>query len=110
MIDLIWLVPLLPLIGFLLIGLGRNMLSKAIIGFVGCTTVLVSFIISIGVFLELNSSAVKSFTIPLFDWINAGALSIPFSFFNRPVKQYNAVDCNRNRFFDTRLFYGLYAS
>lgn len=85
MIDLVWLVPLLPLIGFLLIGLGRNMLSKAIIGFIGCTTVLVSFIISIGIFLELNSSSVKSVTIPLFDWINAGSLSIPFSFLIDPL-------------------------
>ncbi|HEY0670020.1 MAG TPA: NADH-quinone oxidoreductase subunit L [Sphingobacteriaceae bacterium] len=85
MIDLVWIVPLLPLIGFLLIGLGRNMLSKAIIGFIGCTTVLVSFIISIGIFLELNSSSVKSVTIPLFDWINAGSLSIPFSFLIDPL-------------------------
>lgn len=85
MIDLIWLVPLLPLIGFLLIGLGRNIFSKAVIGFLGCATVLVSFIISLGVFFELNSSQVKSFTIPLFSWISAGSLSIPFSFLVDPL-------------------------
>lgn len=85
MINLVWLVPLLPLLGFLLIGLGRNILSKAVIGFIGCTTVLVSFVISAGIFFELNSSAVKSFTIPLFDWINAGTLSIPFSFLVDPL-------------------------
>jgi NADH-quinone oxidoreductase subunit L len=85
MINLVWLVPLLPLLGFLLIGLSRNAFSKAVIGFIGCTTVLISFIISIGIFLELNSSAIKSFTIPLFDWIKAGTLSIPFSFLIDPL-------------------------
>lgn len=85
MINLVWLVPILPLIGFLVIGIGRNIFSKSIIGFIGCTTVLIAFIISLGIFFELNSSSVKSFTIPLFDWINAGKLSIPFSFLVDPL-------------------------
>lgn len=85
MINLVWLVPLFPLIGFLINGLGRNTLSKAIVGFVGCLTVLSSFAVSIGVFLELNASASKSFVIPIFDWISAGSIKIPFSFMVDPL-------------------------
>ena len=85
MIDLVWLVPLFPLIGFLINGLGRNMLPKSVVGFMGCLTVFASFILSGAIFFELNSSETKSFTIPLFDWISAGSLKIPFSFLIDPL-------------------------
>ena len=85
MINLVWLVPLFPLIGFLINGLGRNTLPKRIVGFTGCFTVLASFIVSVGIFFELNSSETKSFIIPLFDWISAGSVKIPFSFMVDPL-------------------------
>lgn len=85
MINLVWLVPLFPLIGFLINGLGRNTLSKSVIGITGCLTVLASFVVSIGIFFELNSSETKSFIVPLFDWISAGAVKIPFSFMVDPL-------------------------
>jgi NADH-quinone oxidoreductase subunit L len=31
----IWLIPILPLAGFVINGLGRNTLSKGVIGFIG---------------------------------------------------------------------------
>lgn len=80
MINLVWLVPLFPLAGFLLIGLGRNVLPKAFTGFLGSLTVLLSFILSVAIFLELQASAAKTFVVPLFDWIQAGNLLVPFSF------------------------------
>lgn len=85
MINLVWLIPLFPLLGFLINGLGRNTLSKTVVGFVGCLTVLASFAVSVGIFLELNSSETKSFIIPIFDWISAGAVKIPFSFLIDPL-------------------------
>lgn len=85
MIDLVWLIVLFPLIGFLINGLGRNILPKSVVGFIGSLTILLSFGLSLGVFFELNSSDVKSFTIPLFDWISAGSLLIPFSFLVDPL-------------------------
>jgi len=85
MINLVWLIPLFPLLGFLINGLGRNMLSKTVIGFVGCLTVLASFSVSVGIFIELNSSETKSFIIPIFDWISAGTVKIPFSFLIDPL-------------------------
>ena len=85
MIHLIWLVPLFPLIGFLINGLGRNVLSKNLIGFVGSAAILLSFAVSVGVFTELNASEVKSFTVPLFNWIQVGSLTVPFSFLIDPL-------------------------
>ena len=85
MINLVWLIPLFPLLGFLINGLGRNMLSKTVVGFVGCFSVLASFAVSVGIFLELNSSETKSFIIPIFDWISAGTVKIPFSFLIDPL-------------------------
>lgn len=78
--QLVWLIPLLPLIGFLINGLGRNVLPKGAVGFIGSAVVLLSFIVSIGIFTELNESTVKSTVFPLFDWIQVGNLKIPFSF------------------------------
>ncbi|HEY1023653.1 MAG TPA: NADH-quinone oxidoreductase subunit L [Sphingobacteriaceae bacterium] len=85
MINLVWLVPLLPLIGFLINGLGRNVLSKSLVGLVGCLSVLASFAISVGIFVELNASETKSFIVPVFDWITAGTLSVPFNFLVDPL-------------------------
>ena len=80
MIGLVWLVPLLPLIGFLINGLGRNVLPRSVTGFIGCLTVFLSFIISAGIFLELNSVQEKAFLVPVFSWIRAIDFSIRVSF------------------------------
>ncbi|MEJ7556792.1 MAG: NADH-quinone oxidoreductase subunit L [Pedobacter sp.] len=85
MINLVWLVPLIPLIGFILNGLGRNTFSKGLIGIIGSGVILISFILSIGIFLELGSDTSKSHEIFLFDWISAGTLKIPLSFLVDPL-------------------------
>jgi NADH-quinone oxidoreductase subunit L len=79
MIDLVWLIPLLPLAGFLINGLGRNVLSKSAVGFIGSAVVFLSFAISVGIFFELGSSAEKTHVLQVFDWIGAGKLSVPFA-------------------------------
>lgn len=84
-IDLVWLVPLIPLIGFIINGLGRNTLSKGLIGFIGSSVIFISFAISIGIFSALASSPVKSHEVFLFDWISAGSLHIPLSFLVDPL-------------------------
>jgi NADH-quinone oxidoreductase subunit L len=84
-IDLVWLVPLIPLIGFIINGLGRNTLSKSLIGFIGSSVIFISFAISVGIFFELSGSASKSHEIFLFDWISAGNLNIPLSFLVDPL-------------------------
>ena len=84
--QLAYLVPLLPLIGFLINGLGRKSLSKSAIGWIGCGTVLISFIISLVLFFDVKNGggAVVSY----FNFIEAGKLVIPFAF---QIDQLSAV-------------------
>jgi len=84
-INLVWLVPLIPFLGFIINGLGRNTLSKSAIGFMGSAAVFASFVLSIAIFLALGADAQKSHEVFLFDWISAGQLHIPLSFLVDPL-------------------------
>lgn len=85
MIKLVGLVPLLPLIGFLIIGFFGKKMSKSLAGIIGSGAVFGAFVIAVGIFVELNGQAQKSVTIDFFNWISAGKLSIPFSFLVDPL-------------------------
>ena len=85
MINLVYLVPVFPLIGFLINGLGRNILSKTLVSWIGSLAILLSFGLSLGIFFELQAAAQKSFLVPIFDWIQVGSLHIPFSFLVDPL-------------------------
>ena len=78
--QIAWLIPLLPFIGFLINGLLRKQLPKSITSIIGCGLILVSFVLSILVFLEVKNSETKTFTVHLFDFIRVGNFSVPFSF------------------------------
>jgi len=75
----IWLIPLLPLAGFIINGLGRNILSKGAIGFIGSVLVLASFGLSVGAFMQIKATGVP-INVTLFDWFTVGTLKISFSF------------------------------
>jgi len=89
MIDLIWLVPLLPLLGFIIIGLGRNVLSKPLIGILGSGVVLGAFLVSALIFGDVyaarQAGEAGSFTISVFDWFSAGNVNIAMSFLVDPL-------------------------
>ena len=76
--QIVWLIPLLPLIGFLVNGLGRKHLSKSLISVIGCGVLLVSFVMSIWVFMEVKGG--NSHVAEYFTFISAGKLNIPFAF------------------------------
>jgi NADH-quinone oxidoreductase subunit L len=80
MIHLVWLVPVLPLAGFLLNGLLRNYLSKSLSGAIGCLTLLGSFIVSLLIFGEVRQPGFEPVVISFFDFISVGELHIPFAF------------------------------
>ncbi|MBO9571592.1 MAG: hypothetical protein J7497_05210, partial [Chitinophagaceae bacterium] len=58
MTQLVYLVPLFPLIGFLINGLFRNYLSKSLSGVIGSGAILASFIVSILLFINVKSGVV----------------------------------------------------
>lgn len=79
-IHLIYLVPLLPLIGFLINGLGRKTLSKSLVGIIGSGVIFISFCISVLIFLAISKEGFVAQTIQYFDFIKVGKLHIPFEF------------------------------
>jgi NADH-quinone oxidoreductase subunit L len=79
MTILICLIPLLPLLGFLLNGLGRNTLSKSLAGIVGCITILGSFIVSVLVFLDVKNAQAAT-NVNLFPFIHIDQLKIDIAF------------------------------
>jgi NADH-quinone oxidoreductase subunit L len=78
--QLIYLIPLLPLIGFLINGLGRNMLSKTLIGIIGSLTVFLSFCLSVFIFIAVSKEGFVTQNIHFFDFINIKSLRIPMEF------------------------------
>jgi NADH-quinone oxidoreductase subunit L len=76
----VFLIPLLPFIGFLINGLFRNYLSRALVGIIGSGVLIASFIISVLVFQEVAAPGFETQLIKYFDFINAGGLKIPVSF------------------------------
>lgn len=76
-LQIVYLIPLLPLIGFLVNGLGRKHLSKSMISVIGCGTILASFVLSIWVFLQVKGG--NTHVADYFNFISVGALKIPFA-------------------------------
>jgi NADH:ubiquinone oxidoreductase subunit 5 (subunit L)/multisubunit Na+/H+ antiporter MnhA subunit len=54
MIKLVALVPLFPLLGFIITGLFGKSLSKTVAGVVASGAILLSFIVSVLLFIDLN--------------------------------------------------------
>ena len=77
-LELSYLIPLFPLIGFLVIGLGRKYLYKSLTGIIGSGVILFSFLLSVWIFFQVKEG--NSGVVDYFNFISAGSLKIPFSF------------------------------
>jgi len=80
--DLIQFVPLLPLIGFVILGLfGSYIKKESIIGAIASVTVLGSFILTLIIFNDILSNDIKEAKIvTVYNWISAGNFSIDISY------------------------------
>lgn len=76
------LIPLLPLLGFLIIALSGKRLGKEFAGFIACSVLLLSFGGAAFLFYKMVTSPVEKQTIQihLFNWIAAGDFTASFSF------------------------------
>ncbi len=91
MLSSLWLIPLLPLAGFLVNGLlGARFLTKKVVAAVACGMVLMAFILSVGAVWQLNDAdamarlaaspppgvevdlAGKRYEVSLWSWLAAG--------------------------------------
>jgi len=79
MLRYIWLIPLFPLLGFLLISFNFRRLKGITAGVLASLMVLVPFLITLIVLGGFLTGAPAK-TVELFSWIKFDHLSIPFSF------------------------------
>ena len=79
MTNLVWLVPLFPLVGFLINGIGWRKIPKTAGGVIGSLAIVASFAVSLGIFFEVKNSGAST-TVHLFNFIESGKLLIPFAF------------------------------
>ena len=77
-LQMVWLIPLLPLIGFLINGLGRNSLSKRMSGIIGSGVILFSFLLSLYVFFNVKGG--NSHLAHYFNLIDINSFTIGFDF------------------------------
>jgi NADH-quinone oxidoreductase subunit L len=77
------LIPLFPLIGFIINGVFGKSIPKAATGWIATLAILASFITSVYVFMKLD--AADSITIDLFQWISFSNINIGFSFLLDPL-------------------------
>ena len=74
MSEYLFIVPLLPLVGFVINGLLLGRLSRSVISFIACSTVGLSFLVSVLLFLDLRGLPPDGRIIEqvLFSWIPSG--------------------------------------
>ncbi|MFP5041389.1 NADH-quinone oxidoreductase subunit L [Parasediminibacterium sp. JCM 36343] len=76
--KLVYLVPLFPLIGFLLNGLGCKVFTKQTVAVIGSGSILAAFVVSVLLFLQVKANG--AIYAPYFNFIDVPSLKIPFAF------------------------------
>jgi NADH-quinone oxidoreductase subunit L len=87
MIDLVWLIPVFPLVGFLINGLfGRRFPEKAI-GWIGAGAVGASFAVALSMLCQLigMDAGTRSVQKVVYTWMASGDLSVPIGFLVDPL-------------------------
>ncbi len=88
MLDVVWLIPALPLAGFLVILLFGRKLGDPAAGYVATGMVAAAFVVTVGVFADLMSLDAEARTEQvhsLFSWIAVGGLKIDLAFLADPL-------------------------
>lgn len=85
MLELYWLVLLFPFTGFLLNALAGKKMPAKMAGLTGSFSVLLSFVITIWIFLEQKTGNFQPAHFMPANWISSGTLAIPFEFLIDPL-------------------------
>ncbi|MBT1072356.1 NADH-quinone oxidoreductase subunit L [Pelotalea chapellei] len=88
MFDNVWLIPLFPLIGFLINGFfGKKIKNEAVIGGIGTLMIFLSFIVSCGILMQMIGLPAEQrvFEKVVFPWIHSGNLKVDMAFLLDPL-------------------------
>ena len=84
--QLVSLVPLFPLLGFLVLSASGSRLSKTASAWIGSGAILLSFLVSLALFFnQAGQDGKASETVQLFPWIEVGSLKLSMSFLIDPL-------------------------
>ncbi len=78
--NLLWLIPVLPLLGFLVNGIGNKKIPRNVSGWIASLMVLGSFIVSLDLFMQLCADPALTIKADYFQWMHAGSFSVNFGF------------------------------
>ena len=78
--EYLWLIPALPLLGFLLNGLLGKRLGKGFVTLVGPGVVGLAFVFSVLAFLAMLEAPELALHQELFAWIDSGNFQVPIAF------------------------------
>jgi NADH-quinone oxidoreductase subunit L len=86
-IDAAWLIPALPLAGFLIILVAGRKLGEPKAGWLATTMCGAAFLVSVGVFIDLLSHNAddRVHVVKLFTWLPVGALHVDVAFLVDPL-------------------------
>mgnify|MGYP006278631309 CR=1 FL=1 len=85
MVELVWLIPALPLAAFVLLLLVGKRLGEPVAGWVGAASVVGSFITTLIVFAGLWNQPEHTYELQLFQWIPAGHFDVSIGFLVDPL-------------------------
>jgi NADH-quinone oxidoreductase subunit L len=85
MVSLVWLIPALPLLGFLILLLVGPRLGEPVAGWLATAMVVAAFVVSVIVFIGLHGRADRTYTLSLFTWIPAGRFNVDIGFLVDPL-------------------------
>ncbi len=85
--DLVWLIPALPLAGFVLVLFAGRWLGEPLAGFVATAMTAASFLVGLGVYLTMvgRPAEERVFTQTLWTWMPAGSFSVDVGFLADPL-------------------------
>ncbi len=93
MVELVWLIPTLPLVGFLFLLLAGSRLGEPKAGWLATAASACSFVVAFVVFLGLltRTGDNRSFEQVLFDWLPVGSLNVEAGFLVDPLSMTMAL-------------------
>jgi NADH-quinone oxidoreductase subunit L len=86
-LDVVWLIPALPLAGFLLILLFGRRLGDPKAGYLATAMIGASFVVTAGVFFDLlaKTAEERKHVARLFSWVPVGSLKVDLAFLADPL-------------------------
>ena len=85
MVELLWLIPALPLAGFLILLLFGKHIGEPLAGWLGTAMVALSFVTAVVVFAGLWNEPEHTYQLTLFSWIPAGDFNVDMGFLLDPL-------------------------